>query len=76
MIQISAVPKADKGIIIALTICTAAYKRPERLFPHIWLVPPVFRSLDWNMRPLCAHKDGCLYAGGIKSVVIDQYRSY
>ena len=42
IIQLCAVPKADKGIIIAV-MCKAAYKRLFG-FPPIWLVCIIFRS--------------------------------
>lgn len=43
IIQLSAVPKADKSIIIAVK-CKAAYKRRMLGFPRIWLARIIFRS--------------------------------
>lgn len=44
IIQLSAVPKADKSIIIA-AMCKAAYKRLFG-FRRIWLVHIIFRSFS------------------------------
>lgn len=61
IIQLCAVPKADKGIIIAV-MCKAAYKRLFG-FPPIWLVCIIFRSFglcEYLAASLCVSVCACV----------------